>query len=86
MGIYFNPPSQIAEIGRKLELGSFEHLTAQLQPGEVLVGLYDRIRFKNAPHLYSAGELEAFESQVRDGIIFRIGIFAVDEEKFKEGI
>lgn len=90
MGTYFNPPSALSEVARKLEApsifpiekGSYEALTSQLQEGEELFGLYDRGMFMNAVHLYSPDELEAFEDQYRRGIIVRLGFYALPKEEF----
>jgi hypothetical protein len=79
MGIYFNPPQRLPEIGRKLQGSTFQELNAQIQPGEVLIGLYQRPLFMNAPHLYNEGEFDEFESQHNSGIIRRVGFFAIPE-------
>ena len=46
MGNYYNPPEQIKEVGRKLEGETWAELQAELQPGEVMLGLFyiDRSR------------------------------------------
>ena len=77
MGSYFNPPGELPAVGRNLNAGDFRFLTSQLHQDEVLIGLYDRMIFKNAPHLYSTEEMEEFESQVRRGILINYGYYAV---------
>lgn len=77
MGTYINPPQKVQQVGRPLSGETFEALTAQLNWDEALFGLYDRYVFQNAPHLYSPREFEEFESQYRNGIVQRIGFYAV---------
>lgn len=78
MSHYCNPPRDVQRIGRELvDASSLDRLEAQLEDNEVVIELYDRGRFLNAPWLHSAAEFEEFESQARDRIISRIGFFAV---------
>lgn len=83
MGKYFNPTDMVEQVGRKLSGTTYQELTEQLQPGESLVGLYDRFIFQNAPHLFSEQEFEGFESQARSGMILRLGFFAVSEGDYQ---
>ena len=82
MGYYFNPTSELPVVGRRLENGNYEQLLAQLQPGEHLFGLYQRndAPFKNAPHLFSREELQAFSEQAVSGRITFQGYFALPAE------
>ena len=85
MGCYFNPPGVLGAEGRELQIDTypqpqFESLKAQLKPGEVLVGLYDRGAFHNAPYLCCAQEMEAFEYQARTGLILRVSFHAVSQK------
>jgi len=43
----------------------------------VLVGLFDRGIFFNAPHLFSAEEFEEFDKQYRRGIFLSASYWAV---------
>lgn len=82
MGAYYNPPTEVQNVGRELTPSeSFATLTAQLQGDEVLFGLYDRRVFKFAGHIFSADEMEEFEQQVRDGSVLRVGFYAISKEK-----
>lgn len=80
MGQYHDADT-IARVGRKLNdvyPSKFEALTAQLKPGEKLVGLYQRIgSFKIAPYIPHAAELAEFEGQYDNGLLHREGFFAV---------
>ncbi|MFZ3069016.1 MAG: hypothetical protein WA052_01740 [Microgenomates group bacterium] len=86
MGYYFNPPQLLPQKGRKLTTRSnlYGELVAQLQPGEKLMGHYDRGMFQNAVHLYSQSEFDGFEDQVKRGIIIRLGFYALNEEDFAQ--
>lgn len=78
MGTYFNPPEKVREVGRPLGSNpNFRDLNVHLLPGEVLVGLYDRLIFKLAPYIPDAKELEEFESQYRAGMLVSHEFFAV---------
>lgn len=63
MGFYFNPPEMVCNVGRKLNGQTFQELNNQLKDNEILIGIYDRGMFKNAPHLFSEKEFIAFEEQ-----------------------
>lgn len=86
MGSYFNPPQLLPSVGRKIEAPGnlYGELVAQLQPGEKLMGHYDRGRFQNAVHLYSQAEFDEFENQVSMGYIKRLGFYALSEEDYKK--
>ena len=79
MGVYFNPPEEIREVGRLLRAGTFAELMAQLTSDEALFGLYDRFDapFMNAAWLSSEDEFLVFENQVADGRIGRMGYYAL---------
>ena len=78
MGIYLNPPEMVKN-GRRINFGSFAQMESKLLPGEVLVGLYDRLIFKLAPYIPDARELEEFESQYRRGDLVTHDFFAVEK-------
>lgn len=80
MGDYVNPPTKV-QSGRPISPGNFQQMAAQLRPGEVLVGLYDRLIFKLAPIIPDASELEAFESQYRAGHLVSRAFFAMKVEE-----
>ena len=81
MGNYYNPPDDVKRIGRPLRgSGDYANLIRQVGTNEVLVGLYDRIMFKNAPYLDCEAEFQEFQKQVDAGIIFLDGFFAVPKE------
>lgn len=84
MGSYFNPPQFLPNVGRKIDAPGnlYGELVAELQPGEKLMGHYDRGMFQNAVHLYSQDEFNAFEDQVKRGIITRLGFYALRQESF----
>lgn len=69
MGVYFNPPEALTEVGRKLEGVSWGELVAQLKEGEVLVGHYQwwPDGFHHCPQLYNQQEYDGFESIAEDG-------------------
>jgi len=75
MGTYYNPPDDLPKLEgvRKIEGDGYESLVTQLGEDELLFGLYDRVFFKNAVHLYSEGEYNEFE---RQGLV-RLGFYAV---------
>ena len=83
MGQYHDPDT-ITKVGRKLNNSypsKFDALSAQLQPGEKLFGLYQRIgMFKLAPYIPEASELAEFERQYDSGHLRREGFFAVKTE------
>ena len=83
MGVYLNPPEK-ARDGRKIPTGSFSDMSCRLVPGEVLVGLYDRLIFKLAPCIPDARELEEFERQYREGHLVSHDFFAVPKEWLEE--
>lgn len=69
MGMYFNPPQLIKSAGRKLINSTrYIELTAQLEPGENLFGLFDRGVFFQAPYLYSEAEFLEFSKQIPETI------------------
>lgn len=78
MGVYVNPPFTVKDVGRQL-VGArdYESLARQLRDGEVLVGLFDRGIFFNAPHLFSAAEFEEFDKQYRSGMFLSASYWAV---------
>lgn len=77
MSYYANPPMEVTRKGRELKLGTYEDLTKQLKDDEKLFGVYDRFIFKQAVWLYSADEMSAFEAQVSDHTIVRLGFYAL---------
>jgi hypothetical protein len=96
MGHYFTPPTEEAVVaagGRTLETDKtvcylfeedFQKFSGQLAEGEALLGLYIRPwqGFNNAVWLVDYDEMQQFEEQVRDGIILRIGFFAISKSVF----
>jgi len=80
MGIYYNPPQNLPQIGRKLNARSHKELLAELQEGEHLFGLFDRGVFYNAPMLDEEREYVAFMNQVILGNVQMIGFFAVKDQ------
>lgn len=82
MGRYFNPPSEIKTVARRIEGDTYEALTAQLNPGEKLFGHYDRYIFQQCPYLHSESEFDEFERQTRGGNIMRLGFYALPEDVF----
>lgn len=76
------PAVQVPEVGRELQPGKFEDLVSQLERGEKLVGLFSRGEFRNAPWLGSDEELQVFRDQMKLGLIWCEGYFAVSEEEF----
>ena len=81
MGTYFQPVAELPTVGRRLNFSKYGELVASLKPGERLYGLYDRLIFKLAPHLFSEDEFEAFESQYRSGSLVSHWFYAVTEEQ-----
>ena len=84
MGTYFNPTSEVQNVGRQIAGSTYQSLVDQLEEGEYLIGLYDRIMFKNAPWLYAEEEYQEFERQVNSGKIFFEGFFAISEADFQK--
>lgn len=78
MGYYLNPANKVPSVGRQIHgAASYNEAVASLRSGEVLVGLYDRVIFKNAPWLHSKSEWEEFEQQYRSGAFVSKAHFAV---------
>lgn len=77
MGIYFNPVTEISKVGRQLNSCDYQSLVNELEPGELLFGVFDRLSFKCAPHLHSSGEFEEFDSQYRQGTFVSREFYAV---------
>jgi hypothetical protein len=75
MGNYYNPPLDVLKIGRRLKGSTYDELIKELDKNEVLVGLFDRIAFYNAPHLFSEAEFREFTDQP----IGRLGFFAMNK-------
>ena len=85
MGYYLNPPSAVPSRGRRISPAhDFDFASRALRPGEVLVGVYDRMAFKVAPWLHSAEEMEEFDSQYRQGAFISRDIYAIDREAANE--
>lgn len=80
MGIYYNPPQDLPQIGRKIYAKSHKELLENLQEGEHLFGLFDRGVFYNAPLLDEKRQYDAFMRQVILGNVQMIGFFAVKDE------
>jgi len=86
MGNYFNPTSVLSDIGRRLltdeEEPTFPELTCQITPTEILIGHYYRNGqdFENAIHLYNRREFDEFERQANQGIVRRLGYYAVPKD------
>lgn len=77
MGYYYNPANELPNVGRKLNPGSFEELTAQLQPDEGVVALGDRVIFKFAALLYNGYEYNEFAAQLDLGVVTSLDYYAV---------
>ena len=86
MGYYFEPPKELPLVARRIQGLEYEELQAQLKDGERLFGHYDRFIFQNAVWLFSAEEMEEFESQVRQGVIRGLGFYAMPADVFKERV
>ena len=89
MGYYFNPPEKLPDVACQIYGTTYAELKAQLKDGERLFGYYDRPLqgFQNAVWLFSAEEMEEFESQTRrGGTIIRLGFYAMPTYVFKESI
>lgn len=86
MGTYFNPPEELPQVARQICGETYEELASQLQPEEKLFGHYQRPLFQNAVWLFSPEELEEFESQVRIGVIKRLGFYAMPGWVFKKHV
>jgi hypothetical protein len=86
--MYFNPPTAVKDVGRELPAHlSFAELTRELQPHEVLFGLWLR-RFQmfwNAPQLHREAEWAEFRRQERDGLLAFYGYYAVPIEAARKG-
>lgn len=83
MGTYYNPPQNLPKVARRIEGRTYDELTAQLKPGEELFGHYDRYVFQNAVHLYSQSEFDGFERLVTQGVILRLGFYAMPQDVFE---
>jgi hypothetical protein len=86
MGYYYDPPQELPKVARLIRGNEYEQLKAQLEDGERLFGHYDRPfqGFQNAVWLFSAEEMEEFESQYRGGKIDFLGFYAMPAETFIE--
>lgn len=80
MGQYINPPESVRLHGRALRSSDkYADLAAQLQPGELLFGLFDRGIFKSAPYLFSASEFQEFYRQYVSEAFLSADYFALAE-------
>jgi hypothetical protein len=78
---YFNPPSEVRKLGRRLEFGSFAHLGSQLRRNEVLIGLYRNWVALVATLLDSAERMEEMNASCGPAQ----GYYALDSERANEG-
>ena len=80
MGRYFNPPTPeavIAQGGRKLDRFAKPNVFGQLQPGERLGWLLDRIAFRQIPDVTNPDEFAEFNAQVRARVIIPGDFYAI---------
>ena len=80
MGVYVNPPLKVRDVGRRLTGATYLQLCEQVRTGEVLIGLFDRGIFFNAPHLFSQEEFNEFDRQNRQGVFLSAAYYAVPHE------
>ena len=79
---YFNPPSAVPQLGRKLIAGGFPELMAQLRPREVLIALGNpQNTHEAAGHVTDKARLEEFDREWVSSIQY----FAVDVGKIGDG-
>jgi hypothetical protein len=80
---YFNPPADLAALGRHLEGGTFSDLVGQLRESEVLFGLYrNQAGALVATHLHSPGRMDEMESLYAPAA----GYYAIRIDQANEGL
>lgn len=84
MGTYFNPPSDLPKVARRLHGLDWEGAQRQLKSDEVLFGLGDRLVFKNAPYLFSKEEYQAFYDVYASGHFVTFELYAMPVATFEQ--
>lgn len=75
---YCNPPSKVAEVGRRLTgWRDYRTLRAQLHAGEHMVVVGDRLVYKVAPYIESAADFDDFYAQYYGGGFVSLDVYAV---------
>lgn len=83
MYTYLYPPEILYLLGRQLNSGTYEALTSQLQPGELLFIYLVRNMSQHAILIYSQSEYDEIEEQVKSGDIVKLGFYAMQFRKFQ---
>lgn len=89
MGRYYNPVSNVTEglVGRPLtQTHDFESAKRQLQSGEHLYALCDRLIFKQVVCLDDEEEFEGFYAQYASGMLISFQPIAFSEEEHQSAI
>ena len=86
MGRYFNPATELPKVARPLTGQDYNALLGQLKQDEVLIGLFDRLIFKLAPHLYSRDEFDAFDAEYRSGNIVGRDFYALPRAEYEKHV
>jgi len=85
MGQYYNPANDIETIGRPLrtlsDKPSLADLESQLEPGELVFAVCDKLIYKIAPFLEEQRQIDDFYSQYMRGMLIGIDYYAVPAEK-----
>lgn len=80
---YFNPPSDVPKLGRRLKKGAFGDLLAQLQDKEALFGLYtNQAGALVATHLHSKERMDEMETRYAPAG----GYYALDVDEANRGL
>ena len=85
MGRYFNPINDL-KYCNIIEGEDYIELKKKLKDKEVLVGLFDRVKFKNAPLIDSQEEFNTFWEQYKIGVLVSYQFYAVPYELAKKNI
>jgi hypothetical protein len=87
---YHNLPDEIVRFARQLQPGTFEELTGQLEPDEVLLGSFDNRQLAHVvTHLDSRERLAQIHEEVLrepDGSYAPIKYLAANKTRANEGI
>ncbi len=70
--------------GRPLSGSSYPELSAQLQRGERLVGVFDRLTYSDAPIITSEQDFNRYYKDYTSGLVMYTIFYAVDEDDIKK--
>lgn len=86
MSKYHQNVEEIPSIGRQLlptNTPNYEVFCRMLRPGERLVGVFDRLRYKCAPVIKDQDDFDNFYGSYRRGLFVSADYYAVPEDKLE---